>query len=173
MDVQYSSRFPSNDYPSGKIETYSFYSSILNNTRKIHIYTPHDYSHTSHLQELLIVFDGNSFIHNLPIAKTLNYLIYKNEIPSCIAVAIDPVDRLEELTYNDKMNAFFKEELLPWCASRSKTYNNCWFQSWWLSSFYATLQNPHVFGNVLSMSGSVHWKKDDYENQIPWIENQI
>lgn len=55
----------------------------------------------------------HSFIHNLPIAKTLNYLIYKNEIPSCIAVAIDPVDRLEELTYNDKMNVFFKEELLP------------------------------------------------------------
>ena len=23
------------------------------------------------------------------------------------------------------------------------------------------------------MSGSVHWKKDDYENTIPWIENQI
>ena len=23
------------------------------------------------------------------------------------------------------------------------------------------------------MSGSVHWKKDDYENAIPWIENQI
>ncbi len=62
MDVQYSSRFPSNHYPSGRIETYSFHSSILNNTRKIYIYTPHDYSHTSHLQELLIVFDGNSFI---------------------------------------------------------------------------------------------------------------
>jgi len=145
MEVQYSSRFPSNDYPSGKIETYSFYSSILNNTRKIHIYTPHDYSHTSHLQELLIVFDGNSFIHNLPIAKTLNYLIYKNEIPSCIAVAIDPVDRLEELTYNDKMNAFFKEELLPWCASRSKTYNNCWFQSWWLSSFLCNTSKSTCF----------------------------
>ncbi|MDA1760626.1 hypothetical protein PDK32_10080 [Bacillus cereus] len=62
MDVQYSSRFPSNHYPSGRIETYSFHSSILNNTHKIHIYTPHDYYHTSHLQELLIVFDGNSFI---------------------------------------------------------------------------------------------------------------
>lgn len=35
-----------------------------------------------------------------------------------------------------------------------------------LAAFYATLQIPHVFGNVLSMSGSVHWKKDDYENQI-------
>lgn len=179
MDVQYSSRFPSNDYPSGKIETYSFYSSILNNTRKIHIYTPHDYSHTSHLQELLIVFDENSFIHNLPIAKTLNYLIYKNEIPSCIAVAIDPVDRLEELTYNDKMNAFFKEELLPWIQAKYRVHQEAkhttiaGFSLGGLAAFYATLQNPHVFGNVLSMSGSVHWKKDDYENAIPWIENQI
>ena len=42
-----------------------------------------------------------------------------------------------------------------------------------IAAFYAALQNPHVFGNVLSMSGSVHWKKDGYENQIPWIENQI
>ena len=56
---------------------------------------------------------------------------------------------------------------------KSKTYNNCWFQPWWLSRFYVALQNPHIFGNVLSMSGSVHWKKDNYENTIPWIENQI
>lgn len=37
-----------------------------------------------------------------------------------------------------------------------------------LAAYYAAL-----FGNVLSMSGSVHWKKDDYENAISWIENQI
>lgn len=65
MKVPYDSRFSSNHYPSGEIETYSFYSSTLNNTRKIHIYTPHNYSQTSHLHELLIVFDGNSFIKNL------------------------------------------------------------------------------------------------------------
>ncbi len=179
MEVQYSSRFPSNHYPSGKIETYSFYSSILNNTRKIHIYTPHDYSHTSHLQELLIVFDGNSFIHNLSIAKTLNYLIYEKEIPSCIAVAIDPVDRLEELTYNDKMNTSLTGELLPWIETRYRVYKEAkhttiaGFSLGGLAAFYAALQNPHIFGNVLSMSGSVHWKKNDYENTISWIENQI
>ena len=176
---QYSSRFPSNDYPSGKIETYSFYSSILNNTRKIHIYTPHDYSHTSHLQELLIVFDGNSFINNLSIARTLNYLIHTKEIPSCIAVAIEPVDRLEELTYNDKMNIFLTEELLPWIHAKYRVHKDAkhttiaGFSLGGLAAFYAALQNPHVFGNVLSMSGSVHWKKDGYENQIPWTENQI
>ncbi len=151
MEVQYSSRFPSNHYPSGRIETYSFHSSVLNNTRNIHIYTPHDYSHTSHLQKLLIVFDGNSFINDLSIAKTLNYLIYEKEIPSCIAVAIEPVDRLEELTYNDKMNLFLTEELLPWiqtkvsCASKSEPYNNCWIQSWWLSSFLCSASKSTCF----------------------------
>ncbi|WP_237980416.1 alpha/beta hydrolase-fold protein [Bacillus thuringiensis] len=179
MDVQYSSRFPSNHYPSGRIKTYSFHSSILNNTRKIHIYTPHDYSHTSHLQELLIVFDGNSFINNLSIAKTLNYLMYKKEIPSCIAVAIEPVDRLEELTYNDKMNSFLKEELLPWIQAKYRVHQEAkhttiaGFSLGGLAACYAAVQNPHIFGNVLSMSGSVHWKKDGYENEIPWIENQI
>ncbi|ASZ69266.1 esterase [Bacillus cereus] len=179
MDMQYSSRFPSNHYPSGRIETYSFHSSILNNTRKIHIYTPHDYSHTPHLQELLIVFDGNSFIQSLSIEKTLNYLIYEKEIPSCIAVAIDPVDRLEELTYNDKMNAFLTKELLPWIQAKYHVYQEknhttiAGFSLGGLAAFYAALQNPHIFGNVLSMSGSVHWKKDNYENTIPWIENQI
>lgn len=179
MEVQYSSRFPSNDYPSGKIETYSFYSSILNNTRKIYIYTPHDYSRTSHLQELLIVFDGNSFINDLSITKTLNYLIYEKEIPSCIAVAIDPVNRLEELTYNDKMNAFLTEELLPWIQAKYRVHQEvkhitiAGFSLGGLAACYAALQNPHIFGNVLSMSGSVHWKKDNYENTIPWIENQI
>ncbi|MED3076422.1 alpha/beta hydrolase [Bacillus wiedmannii] len=176
MEIQYSSRFPSNHYPSGKIETYSFHSTILNNTRKIYIYTPHDYSHTSHLQELLIVFDGNSFIHNLSIARTLNYLIYEKEIPSCIAVAIDSVDRLEELTYNDKMNTFLTEELLPWIKARYHVYQEknhttiAGFSLGGIAAFYAALQNSHVFGNVLSMSGSVHWKKDGYENQISSID---
>ncbi|QWU45343.1 alpha/beta hydrolase-fold protein [Bacillus sp. NP247] len=179
MEVQYSSRFPSNHYPSGKIETYSFHSSILNNTRKIHIYTPHDYSHTSHLQELLIVFDGNSFINNLSIVRTLNYLIYEKEIPSCIAVAIDHVDRLKELTYNDKMNTFLTDELLPWIQVKYRVHQEAkhttiaGFSLGGLGAFYAALQYPRIFGNVLSMSGSVHWKKDGFENEIPWIENQI
>ncbi|AFQ12156.1 hypothetical protein BCK_21360 [Bacillus cereus FRI-35] len=175
--MQYSSRFPSNHYPSGKIETYSFHSTILNKTRKIHIYTPHDYSHTSHLQELLIVFDGNSFINDLSITKTLNYLIYEKEISSCIAVAIDPVDRLEELTYNDKMNAFLTKELLLWIQAKYRVHKEAkhttiaGFSLGGLAAFYAALQNPHIFGNVLSMSGSVHWKKDGYENQISSIDS--
>ena len=42
-----------------------------------------------------------------------------------------------------------------------------------IAAFYAALQNPHIFGNVLSMSGSAHWKKDGFEKEIPWTEYQI
>lgn len=77
------------------------------------------------------------------------------------------------------MNTFLTEELLPWIQARYHVYQEknhttiAGFSLGGLAAFYAALQNPHVFGNVLSMSGSVHWKKDGYENQIPWIENQI
>lgn len=114
METQYDKRFPKNYYPQGKVETYSFYSFILGNTRKIHIYTPHRYSLTSSLQDLIITFDGNSFMQNLSAPATLDHFIHNQEIPSCIIVGIEHVDRLQELTYNDKMNTFLIEELLPW-----------------------------------------------------------
>lgn len=63
--MQYDKRFPKNYTPQGKVETYSFYSSVLRNTRKLHIYTPHNYSLTSSLQDLIITFDGDSFMQNL------------------------------------------------------------------------------------------------------------
>lgn len=154
VEMQYNSRFSLNQYPSGEIETYSFYSSILNNTRKIHIYTPHNYSYSSHPHELLIVFDGNSFINNLSIAKTLNYLIYEKEIPSCIAVAIEPVNRLEELTYNDKMNAFLTEELLPWLHAKYRVQQEAkhttiaGFSLGGLAACYAALPKSQTFSGT-------------------------
>ena len=77
------------------------------------------------------------------------------------------------------MNAFLTKELLPWIQAKYHVYQEknhttiAGFSLGGLAAFYAALQNPHIFGNVLSMSGSVHWKKDNYENTIPWIENQI
>ncbi len=77
------------------------------------------------------------------------------------------------------MNTFLTKELLPWIQTKYHVYQKAkhttiaGFSLGGLAAFYAALQNPHIFGNMLSMSGSVHWKKDNYENTIPWIENQI
>lgn len=77
------------------------------------------------------------------------------------------------------MNALLTEELLPWIQAKYRVHQEAkhttiaGFSLCGLAACYAALQNPQIFGNVLSISGSVHWKKDSYENKIPWIENQI
>ncbi|EEL70581.1 Enterochelin esterase [Bacillus cereus] len=36
-----------------------------------------------------------------------------------------------------------------------------------IAAFYTLLQNPHIFSSTLSLSESVHWKKDSFKNDIP------
>lgn len=77
------------------------------------------------------------------------------------------------------MNAFLIEELLPWIQTKYRVYKDpahatiAGLSLGGLAAFYAALQNPHIFGNVLSLSGSVHWKKDGHEEEIPWMEKQF
>lgn len=163
----------------GKVETHSFYSNILEKKRNLHIYTPYDYPHETKPHDIIITFDGNSFMQNLEAANTLDHLIYKNEIPSCIVVGIDHVDRFSELVYNDKMNSFSVEELLPWITKNYHVEQNpnhitlAGLSLGGLAAFYAATQYPHTFGNVLSLSGSVHWKKENHEETTHWTEQLI
>ena len=63
------------------------------------------------------------------------------------------------------MNAFLTKELLPWIQAKYHVYQEknhttiAGFSLGGLAPFMQRLQNPHIFGNVLSMSGSVHWKR--------------
>lgn len=177
--TMYKEIYSEQQIPRGKVEAHSFYSHILENKRDLHIYTPYDYPHTAKPQDIIITFDGNSFMQNLEAANTLDHLIYKNEIPSCIVVGINHVDRFSELTYNDKMNAFLIEELLPWIAESYRVEQKpnhitlAGLSLGGLAAFYAAVQYPHTFGNVLSLSGSVHWKKKNHEETTHWIEQQF
>ncbi|WP_020060378.1 alpha/beta hydrolase [Bacillus sp. 123MFChir2] len=165
--------------PKGKVETHQFHSSILKNERQLWIYTPHNYSPEQSSYDLLIMFDGSSMLQTLSAAVTLDHLIHTKEIPPCILMGIDHVDRFTELTFYKKMNMFLTKELLPWIQERYHVNEDSYhttiggFSLGGLAAFYAALQYPEIFGNVLSMSGSVHWKKENYEGLHPWIENQF
>lgn len=56
------------------------------------------------------------------------------------------------------MNLFLTEELLPWiqtkyCVHQKVNHTTiAGFSLSGLAAWYAALQNPHIFGNVLSMS---------------------
>ncbi|MGG2065606.1 alpha/beta hydrolase [Bacillus sp. S14(2024)] len=165
--------------PKGKVETYQFHSSILKNERQLWIYTPHNYSPEQAPYDLLIMFDGSSMLRTLSAAATLDHLIHTKEIPPCILIGIDHVDRFTELTFYGEMNLFLTKELFPWIQQRYHVNANPYhttiggFSLGGLAAFYAALEYPDLFGNVLSMSGSVHWKKDNYTGPHPWIENQF
>ncbi|WP_242223350.1 esterase family protein [Bacillus cereus group sp. BfR-BA-01380] len=133
--------------PKGKVETHQFYSSILKNERQLWIYTPHNYSPEQSSYDLLIMFDGRSMLQTLSAAATLDHLIHTKEIPPCILIGIDHVD-----PYHTTIGGFSLGGL---------------------AAFYAALQYPDIFRNVLSLPGSVHWKKENYEGSHPWVENQF
>lgn len=165
--------------PKGKIETYQIHSPILKNKRQLWIYTPHNYSPEQSSYDLLIMFDGRSMLQTLSAAATLDYLIHTKEIQPCILIGIDHVDRFTELTFYEEMNMFLTKELLPWIQERYHVHADPdhttigGFSLGGLAAFYAALQYPDIFGNVLSLSGSVHWKKENYEGSHPWIENHF
>ncbi|MEY8351673.1 alpha/beta hydrolase-fold protein [Bacillus cereus] len=164
---------------TGKVETHQFYSSILKNERQLWIYTPHNYSPEQSSYDLLIMFDGRSMLQSLSAATTLDYLIHSKEIQPCILIGIEHVDRFTELTFSEEMNMFLTKELLPWIQHRYHVNTSPdhttigGFSLGGLAAFYTALRYPDHFGSVLSMSGSVHWKKENYTGTHPWIENQF
>jgi enterochelin esterase-like enzyme len=165
--------------PKGKLETHRFKSIALKNERRIWIYTPNNYSQSNTPYKLVISFDGRPTMTTLSAPTILNNLVFNKKIPPVIMIGIDSVNRFQELTFNDDFNHFLTKELIPWIRS---SYNVsvkpsdtilCGFSLGGLASFFAAFNHPEMFGNLLSLSGSVHWKKNGYEGKTPWLLNNI
>ncbi|MGD6959992.1 alpha/beta hydrolase-fold protein [Rossellomorea aquimaris] len=163
------------DYPKGKLEIHQFSSAILKNERRIWIYTPSNYYDKETPYKLLISYDGRPTMTTLAAPTILDNLIHNKEIPPVIMIGIDSVNRFKELTFNEDFNHFLSNELVPWIRT---TYNVSkdpkdttisGFSLGGLASFFAAFNHSEIFGNVLSLSGSLHWKKEDYDGELPWI----
>jgi enterochelin esterase-like enzyme len=161
--------------PKGKLEIHQFPSAILKIERRIWIYTPSNYHDKETPNKLLISYDGRPTMTTLRAPTILDTLIHNKEIPPVVMIGINSVNRFQELTFNKDFNKFLSNELVPWVRN---TYNVskdpkdttiCGFSLGGLASFFAAFNHPEIFGNVLSLSGSVHWKKEGYEGEIPWM----
>ncbi len=151
--------------PEGKIEKHDFPSVLLKNTRKIWIYTPPGYSRDVAPYDLLLVFDGETYIDVVPTPVTLDNLISENRIPPMVAVIIGNASRARgtELPCNSTFADFLNSELVAWVR---RTYNvtndprrvTIGGSSYGgLAATYAAYRHPETFGNVLSQSGSYWW----------------
>ncbi|EFH81418.1 enterochelin esterase [Ktedonobacter racemifer] len=166
---------PRPDVPKGRVEKHRVHSEILNNERRVYIYTPPGYDSESEPYALLLLFDGPAYIEMVPTPTILDNLISEGKIPPMIAVLPDSLDgetRSRELPCHQPFVDFLKQELLPWVRERyhitddparsivgGSSYGG-------LASSFVGLRASEYFGNVLSQSGSYWWESDP-EDGIP------
>lgn len=151
------------DVPRGTVEKMTFSSAILKNQRDLHVYLPPGYSKEGVPCNLLLAFDGMTYIDTVPTPVTLDNLLAENRIAPTVAVMIGNAFRQTELTWNREFADFLAFELVPWLRQSYKVTEDprrvilAGSSLGGLASASAAFHHPDVFGNVLSQSGSFWW----------------
>jgi enterochelin esterase-like enzyme len=172
-----SSIIPRADVPHGKVEMVRLRSDILDNERRVYLYTPPGYTPDSEAYGLLLVFDGPAYISAglVPTPTILDNLIADGKIPPLVAVLPDSLDRetrSRELPCYEPFVEYLKQELLPWVRARYHVTNDpkrtivAGSSYGGLGAAFVAFKAPEIFGNVLSQSGAFRWNSSVREEGI-------
>lgn len=174
---------PHPDGAMGKLHAHRLRSQILDNERRVWVYTPADYTEKSEPYRLLLLFDGWTYIDLIPTPTILDNLVREGKIPPLVTVFLDNPDgetRNRELPCHQPFVDFLTQELMPWVhehyhvtADPAQTIvGGCSYGG--LAAAFAGLRASETFGNVLSQSGSFWWDKDPEDGiQQEWIIQQF
>lgn len=166
--------------PAGTLEMHRLYSELLENERRVWIYTPPGYSSAGEPYGLFVVFDGLAYIDLVPTPVILDNLLAEGKIPPLVAVLIDSLPqevRSRELPCHQPFVDFLTTELLPWVrehyhVTTDPSHTIVGGSSYGgLAATFAALRAPDVFGNVLSQSGSFWWKPAE-AREYEWLARQ-
>jgi enterochelin esterase-like enzyme len=151
------------EIPHGSLQDTMFFSTNLNNTRRIRVYLPPDYSTSTDDYPLMLFHDGLEYISLANTDRVLDYLIYQQRIEPVIGVFVPPVNREEEYAGNlkDEFGLFITQEVLPWVDGRFRTRtapserstlgaSNGGNIALWLGVTY-----PEQFGKIAAQSSNV------------------
>lgn len=163
------------DIEKGKLFLDRVYSNILNNDRRVWVYTPSGYSNKEKPYKLLVLTDGFDYINYLSIKNVLDNLITDKEIDPIVCVLVSSNDnRYEELTCNEKFADFITLEILPWINSNynvditPQNHIIGGVSLGGLTASYIGYKYSNYFGNILSQSGSFwyekEWLTEQYKN---------
>jgi enterochelin esterase-like enzyme len=165
------------DARAGRVETYDIASRLSRRERRLWVYTPPGYAPSGGAgYEFLIVFDGGSYLNEIPLPKILDALLAEGKAPPTVAVLIDNASgaaRLEDLANRGRFAAFLGEELVPWVRQRWNVTRDprrtivTGSSAGGLAAAYVALKRPDLFGNVLSQSGAF-WRGNEGSNDPPW-----
>lgn len=163
----------------GTVRIERFTSAILENERRVWIYTPPDYNTDHEPYNLLLIFDGWASTGIIPTPVILDNLYAAGLLPPMVAVIPDSLSnevRSKELMLHEPFVDFLVQELLPWVHERYHVTSDptrpiiSGSSAGGLTAALAALRKPELFGNVLSQSGAF-WKGKDQE-EFEWLARQ-
>src|SRR5689334_2728139 len=148
---------------AGTISKATVQSRILNEERKIDIYTPPRYNPAAGTYPLLVMFDAELYTA-IDLAATLDNLIAEKRIPPIVTVLVHnsaPFNRRRDLSCYAPFADFIATELMVWIERNYRVRADAREHSiggaslGGLMACYMGLRYSRVFGNVLSQSGSL------------------
>lgn len=162
--------------PKGTLESFTLYSDILGEERKVTIYKPNSYEKDK-AYGMVMLNDGFEYINILNAQNVLDNLIYKKEIPPVIAVFVDATkDRGENLKCSDKFSKFLAEEVVEFVKTKCNISTNPkdnvigGYSLGGLAASYMGLKYSNIFGNILSQSGSYWYERESNpESKKVWL----
>ncbi len=144
---------------AGTIETIGIESRAFHGQRTIQVYLPARFRRTRKYP-LLVVHDGDDYIHYADMITVLNNLIHRMEIPELIVAFTGSPDRLREYADNVDHARFVTEELLPQVMAAypivDGAQGRCLMGASFggVASFSTACRYPGVWGKLLLQSGS-------------------
>lgn len=165
----------------GKVEALTIDETRYNRKRKIWVYTPAGYDgKAAEPYRLVISFDGEDYIKDMPAPTILDNLIAAGKIYPAVQVMIDNSDdRLGDLANHQKFADFVALDLVPWVRRNYRVTNEAekavllGYSAGGLAATFVAFRYPNLFGNVLSQSGAFWRGPEGSSSPYEWLTAQI
>ena len=170
---------PRPEVQSGHVQLHRFRSEILDNERRIWVYTPPNYAPQGNPYPMLLLFDGWMYTEMTPTPTILDNMLAFGHLPPLIAVIIDNTfNRSRELNGYSSFNAFLVRELIPWVGEKYNVTSDRadtivrGISLGGVAAVFAGLEHPEIFGNVLSQSGAF-WLGKEGKEEDEWLATWV
>jgi enterochelin esterase family protein len=155
---------------SGRVENLQFDGGL-----NVWVYTPADFQPRGERYPLLVTMGGQAYMNWVSVPTILDNLIADKRIPPVVAVMVGGSNA--DLSCSPEYAKLLADEIVPWMQT---TYNATRDPAQTviggaslggLASTFAAVNHPHVFGKVLSQSGSYWWPDIDKDGE--WLTRRV
>ena len=167
--------------PKGKVEALTIDDKQYDRKRKIWVYLPPNYNAKSaEPNRLLISFDGEDYVKDIPAPTILDNLLAAGKIYPTVQIFVDnSEDRLGDLANRQKFADFVAKDLLPWAQKNYRVTNEAakttlaGYSAGGLGAAYVAFKYSNLFGNVLAQSGAFWRGSEGTSEPSQWLTAQF